>query len=465
MKNKTVKILSPFTTVIRRYLAKRWAITTSSLKDIKGGKWLEIIIGTLGAVWLGVVFNSSDPMFSKSGFPWTWIVPILLSLRYGVASGLLSSIILIFAWLFVGGDISFDTFPTSYFIGGIITVMICGEYNEAWQSKYRRVEQSTFYTVEKLEQLTHRYYILKLSHDRLEQMIMTKPGTLRDALLKLNELVGEESLKFNDKKTHLLAASQFLSILAYYCQITKAAIFPMLPNQKISSTALASIGNKFELDTKDPLVLFTLEEGKVAHINPKELGEEIPSKYIVAAVLKDRAENVFGLFVVESMPFFALHQDTLQMISVLVDYYVDSLDVMPKVEPIKQTYSDIPIDFAKELTRLSYIERKSHVQSHIATLVFDDNTKDIMVQIKRMQRKMDLSWEKKLDGKTALLTLMPLTDAKGLDGYAARISDWMKAHHGKTLEESSVILYATNLGDYKNDVETLQHLLFRCQNG
>jgi polysaccharide biosynthesis protein PelD len=463
MNKKAVNILSPLTTVIKRSLAKRWFIAVSSLGEIKGAKWFEIIIGTLGAVWLGSVFNPSDPMFMQNGFPWIWIVPILLALRYGVASGLLSSILLILAWLVVGDNVSFDAFPKAYFIGGIITVMICGEYNEAWISKYRRLEQSTFYTVEKLEQLTHRHYILKLSHDRLEQMVMTKPGTLRDALLKLNELIGEQSA--NQNRHRLLAAEQFLSILSYYCQITKAAIFEADSKGKISTTPLSSIGNDFELDTKDPLVQFAIEEGKVAHVNLQELDEEMPSKYVVTVVLKDRAENILGLFVVESMPFFALHQDTLQMLSVLADYYVDSIDIMPKVEPIKQAYQDIPIEFAKEMTRLSYIERKSHVQSHIATLVFGDDTKDIMVQIKRMQRKMDISWEKKLDGKTALLTLMPLTDAKGLDGYAARISDWMKAHHGVTLEDSNVILYAANLGDYKNDSLTLQHLFDRCQHG
>ncbi len=427
-------------------------------------KWIEIIFGTLLFGTLSSFVHPSDPFFLEDDFPWIWIVPIMIALRYGVIGGIVSSLILIAIWFVTAPIVSFNDFPKSYFIGGIIVTMICGEYSEAWQSRFRRLEQNNFYAVEKLEQLTHHHYILKLSHDRLEQMILTKPGTLRDALLKLNELIGYESKSSNHSK-ELLAAQEFLKILAFYCQMTKMAIFPIAGSGRPDQQAIAQIGNGVILDLSDPLVVFALEEAKLSHVNLREIESDLSSKYLIATVMQNRKEEAYGLLVVESMPFFALHKDTLQMVTVLIDYYMDSLDIMPKIEPLIEVFPDIPLDFAKDCVKLSRMERKSYIPSHIVALVFTHETHDMFLQIKRMQRKMDIGWEKKFGDTTALITLMPITDDQGVKGYASRISDWLKTHYGETLEESPILLHDISFSEEADEITTIAVLLQRCAYG
>jgi hypothetical protein len=83
--------------------------------------------------------------------------------------------------LAVGGWL-LSPFPRLYFLGGFILVLLTGEFSGLWMRRVRRAETLSNYLDERLERLTEQYYLLRLSHDRLEQELLTRPLTLRDAL-------------------------------------------------------------------------------------------------------------------------------------------------------------------------------------------------------------------------------------------------------------------------------------------
>ncbi|MFX5245279.1 hypothetical protein ABTD35_21060, partial [Acinetobacter baumannii] len=66
--------------------------------------------------------------------------------------------------------------------------MICGEFSSLWRNRVRRAESVQAYLEQRLEYLTHQHYLLRLSHDRLEQDLISRPVSMRDALVSLRGL-------------------------------------------------------------------------------------------------------------------------------------------------------------------------------------------------------------------------------------------------------------------------------------
>ena len=90
----------------------------------------ETVFLTLFSVALGIWINPLDPLWTQSSFPWAWFAPVILALRYGPFPGLGGAVVLFVAWFafylsgWLGGE-----FPKINFLGGLILVMLCGEFS------------------------------------------------------------------------------------------------------------------------------------------------------------------------------------------------------------------------------------------------------------------------------------------------------------------------------------------------
>ena len=51
------------------------------------------------------------------------------------------------------------------------------------------MDETNLYVTERLSRLTRRHLLLNLSHDRMEQEMLVRPGSLRDALVNVRNLV------------------------------------------------------------------------------------------------------------------------------------------------------------------------------------------------------------------------------------------------------------------------------------
>lgn len=90
--------------------------------------WLEVVVITLGVIAAGIFFEHDNPFQINGEFPWIWIAPVLIALRYGVPPGLVSSLILIAAWKLMDHlSETHESFPEQFFLGGLIMVMLCGD--------------------------------------------------------------------------------------------------------------------------------------------------------------------------------------------------------------------------------------------------------------------------------------------------------------------------------------------------
>ncbi len=379
--------------------------------------WLETVAITFGAVGVGIFFQHNNPFQVGGEFPWIWLAPVLVALRYGVAPGFVSSLLLIALWQWM--DYLLEThelFPEQFFLGGLILVLVCGEFSAAWSTRLRRAEETNQYLDERLSRITLRHLLLRLSHDRMEQEILTKPITLRDALAGLRQLTVEQG------DTRLPAAVPLLQLLTQYCQLESAAIF--VPMDDGGYTRVSAVGEPPDLLAADPLLRYALEQKTLSHLQIESVAEgALASPYLVVAPILTGEKTMLGVLAIERMPFLALNAENLQMLSVMLGYYADCVNDAESTRQFKTVLPDAPADFAAEFSRLLHMQRAFGINSYIVALPFDNDEhgRQAVANLTRTQRGLDVVWQVNIGDRIWTVTLMPLANQAAAEGYLLRI--------------------------------------------
>lgn len=393
----------------------------------------ETIILPLIAVSLGILLHPQDPLWTHASFPWAWFAPVILALRYGPLAGIGGAGILLLAWLILnpGGQ---TAFPKLVYLGGLILVMVIGEFSSLWLARTRRAEAVQRYLDQRLEFLTHQHYLLRLSHDRLEQDLISRPMAMRDALVSMRSLVTGDH-----HASDRICADALLRLLAQYCQLEIATLH-RLSAGNIEVEPLGKLGETTPLRAADPLIAHALETGQLCHINQSIAADDNPSHYLIAAPLTNLNGEHFGLLLVERLPFFSLQDETLQTINLLLGYYADSLSVQSLAEPIRRPFPDCPPEFAFELQRLWHIRQISRVVSAVVVLEIrhQSGAPDLARQIQREKRALDENWLISGVDRDFLATLMPISGASAAEGYITRLELWAHQRSGKRLNELGI---------------------------
>lgn len=235
----------------------------------KAVPWLETIGITLLAPAIGALLDSSDPFFLKTPFPWLWFGPLLVALRYGIAPALTSVSLMTLLWLGLSwsGQIE-NIFPLNSMLGGILMALIAGQFSSVWSNRLRRTEQLSRHATERFEQLSRAYFMVRLSHDRLEQNLISRPVTLRQAMTELRRLMSKTGAGLN-----VATADELMSILVNYCSLTSAAIFPAQAD-RILPIPLAKCGQDVPCLPDDLLLQSAMESGHTAYQSADRLREE-----------------------------------------------------------------------------------------------------------------------------------------------------------------------------------------------
>lgn len=420
----------------------------------------EVLAVPLLVLALCVWVNPADPFFTHGPFPWVALGPVVVALRYGALAGILAALVVLAGWFGLARQgLIGPTIPQDEFLGALVLVMICGEFGSLWSNRVRRAETMQRYIAQRLDHLTHQHYLLRLSHDRLEQDLISRPVSMRDALLNLRRITSHGMVA---DAAALPAAGELLRLLSQYCQIECAAVYRM-EGDNIRRSADHTLGTPFELNTTDPLISFALERRELSHVALDEVEQRGRSRYLVVVPLKDAVGTLQALLVVERMPFFALHEETLQMLNLLLGYYADSLNAARIAEPILRAVPACPPAFAFELMRVWHIRQSSGVRSALVALEFRSQPgfDDLALQIERLQRALDSVWACDSAHGRVLLTLMPLAGESAAQGYANRVEGWIAQNRGATLEEAGVTTRVVLL-DQQPPAQLLNTLLQQC---
>ncbi len=421
--------------------------------------WVEAALVTISALALAWLIDRADPLLLKSGFPWPWLVPTLIALRYGVVPSLGSCLLLTLAWLlaYPAGT----PWPTPFFVGGGVLVILAGHFADTWNVRADRANAVNDYLNERLTALTDSHYLLRLSHERLERDLISRPATLRDSINELRQLSAGETADAPAAATQLPGAARLIEFVARACQIEVAALYPV-SGGKLVPEPLATTGEPFALDAADPLVALALSSGQLAHLK----STDVPASgghYIACAPLVSATGEMHALLVVERMPFLSLNHDNLQLLFVLLGYYGDGLEYAGATRALMDAVPGCPRNFSLEYGRLVRLYQRSGIESSVVALSFprDEEHDSLFEHILRRGRSADLAWSLQTAKCSVLVNLMPLADSAGVAGYLSRIEANLLNQFDTDFERARVrvhTLHVTGSSGGKNLADLLQRV-------
>lgn len=390
-------------------------------------KWLEALLITFGALALGYFFNRSDPFFVDGDFPWVWFSPLLIALRYGIAPGMVSviSICLTYLAMLKLGLLTGD-FPTTYMLGGVLMTLISGQFSTLWDQRLRRANQLSSHAGERFEQLSRAYFMVRLSHDRLEQNLISRPVTLRDAMMDLRMLLAVRGGEL-DKET----GTALISILVQYCSLESASLYPCskgVPQNK----PLASCGRGAPLHKDDLLLRSVLEKGTTAYQSVDRIATGERSTYLVAAPLYTSTGNMRAVLLINDMPFLSLHRETLQILGVLLAYAADHAEAAVTAHTVLAIYPDCPLMFACELIKMIRLKRDLDVGTSLVIVNISPTPRleQLCIALERQQRGLDHTWRRNLGWGVQFVTLMPFSGMAAVEGYLTRVDSMLLKQFG-----------------------------------
>lgn len=378
-------------------------------------QWWETLGISLGSLLISYYILPADPLNTHI-YPWIWIAPVLLALRYGVLMGVVSVLIYLCGWLAWANiqAISYAEFPRLTFLGGTLMVMISGEFSGIWISRTRKIEELQHYTEQRLELLTRRLYLLSLSHDRLEQDLIGRPASLREGLKELNRILPADQ--------GLPGAELYLALVVRQCNLSVAGLHTVIDG-KISPDSVANIGAFTPADEHDPLIAHCLKSGELVHINTEENLSELSSRYLVVVPAKTSDGRIVAIMAVEKMPFFALQTENMQTLAVLTSYYADTIAASEFTPYLTDKLKDCPIDFFKAMYTLRRLQRDMQISSMLVGFATKNNheSTEQLKSIANAVRGLDETWTLVRGDWRICLVLLPLSGDSSLGGYLDRI--------------------------------------------
>lgn len=406
-------------------------------------QWLEILLIPLVAIAAGWLLNPGDPMLSQSHFPWFWFAPVLIALRYGVSPGLMGSIPLIANWL-VANELGLveDAFSFRFFFGAGVLVLICGEFSDVWRDRNARMEETYLYVTERLSRLTKRHLLLNLSHDRLEQEMLARPGSLRDALARLRVLVIQTP---TTGAGGMPAADSLLQLLSQYVNLESATLYSVTGDvaDPQLGAPISAIGDPTPLKPEDPLFQKALETRALVHIANEDISASAPESPLIVAPLVAGNDVLLGVLVVTRIPFFSLNLENLQMMSVILGYYADNVRIGPELHTVQTQLPGIPAQFAEELVRMERMNHTVGIPSHIVIMRFEGVLgREITSEFLRVKRGLDLYWQTVIRNDPAVIVLLPFASESAKEGFIQRIDTWLQQRFHGDIEALQVRLHA-----------------------
>ncbi|MBC7962990.1 MAG: PelD GGDEF domain-containing protein [Steroidobacteraceae bacterium] len=413
------------------------------MKQINPGKsrlqkavpWLETVGITLLAPAIGALLDGSDPFFLKATFPWLWFGPLLVALRYGIAMALTSVSLLALLWLGMSWNgLTENVFPLNFMLGGTLLALIAGQFSSVWSNRLRLSNQLSRHATERFEQLSRAYFMVRLSHDRLEQNLISRPVTLRQAMTELRRLMTNSVGALNSA-----TCGELMSILVNYCSLTSAALYPV-QDDRILTKPLAKCGQESPCLPDDLLLQSAMESGHTAYQSADRLREEQHSLYLVAAPLTTSSGKLLGVLLVTDMPFMALHRETLQILGVLLAYAADHVEAAGSAGQLLAVYPDCPTIFGAELFKLVRLRRDLEISSALMVISISPQPRreEICLMLERQLRGLDHGWRRDLGWAVQYAILMPFSGPAATEGYMARLGTALHKQFNLGLENDGI---------------------------
>jgi len=418
------------------------------------------VVGYMGAT-IGVFYwiNPQDPLLLMLTFPWIWLVATALALRYGALMGVLAGLMIVLAWeiLYRGyqGNGALG-FPVMFMSGGLVQVILAGHVRDVWSNLSVRANGINGYLNDHLASLTTAHYLLRVSHDRLERDLFTRPATLRSALEHMREITALSTAS-EEPHSPFKGAQAALDLISMICQLGSATLYSVASNGQVVDVSYAGVGTPIPLNQEDPVLKDCLARQSLSHLKAVD-AEKLGSYYVAAPIVQVTGELI-GVLLVHQIHFMALNHDNMQLMRVLLDYYGDGLAEYQLVGQVHPLMPQCPYGFAAEVERISHLKKLYDIESSLVALSFPrSGPGDLQFQqVIRQLRSLDMLWTDQNDERQFALFLMPLTEGDGVLGYMNRVEAGLKQTFQTTLAEAKIRFYSISVKarDAEMDLKTI----------
>ncbi|KTD61687.1 PelD GGDEF domain-containing protein [Legionella spiritensis] len=399
-------------------------------------KSIETILITLLLLLLIYLKNPNDPFSIMGPVPWIIFAPVFCSLFYGAAYGMSSLILILLFIIFqLPKEIFYDLRIREYIIGITGLTALASVFSSYWISRIRHVEHLNHYVREHLENLSRDYFLLRISHENIEQAYIVKPLSFREAFSQIKQYIIRNDCEINEENGQFL-----LGIFSQYCSINNAA-FCLYNEKNKDIQAVAFLGKEFPISPNDPLVKNAIDNKVSTYLAISRLTEEDDTDFLAVIPLFNDERDTIGFVIIKDMPFWSLTHDNLEVLSVFAAYFAMQWSIIREISPLLKDFPDFSPDFLSELRSVIQLKKYSNVDSSLSYFLVPPGVQqqNIVYLIERQKRALDCFCVLTIKQVQFIVVLMPLTSMEGIFGYKKRMTDLFKSELGVELNKQDVL--------------------------
>lgn len=392
-------------------------------------KFIETLVLTLLLIFVACLVRAKDPFSLWGPIPWLLLIPIFCSLYFGAVYGVLSLALILLALVYYQPITDSTHWSIQiYVFGGLCFTLLAGVFSSYWKARIAHVEHLNRYVREHLEDLSRDYYLLRISHERIEQAYIVKPISLRDAFFQIQQDAAEANHEITQRN-----AERLLGLFGQYCSINNAALCLLSPKGNIK--ALAFMGGVFDIKPEDALLQHVLQNNETSYLAVNRLSEKEFSAYKAVIPLVNVQRKLIGFVIIKDIPFWSLTHDNLEVLSVFAAYFVKQCTVFGN-KKLKE-FPDCPMPFLKEMTDLVALKKESRVDSALSCLVIPTGPQQekIVFILEQQKRSLDYLWVRRHDQTVLMITLLPLSGLLSLMGHKNRLAKLLKNEFGLEMNQ------------------------------
>jgi len=426
--------------------------------------WVETVTITALFFAVGVLTHPEDPLLTKGAFPWSVFAIILIAMRYGSSEAFAASVALHVAAglhsLYTGAGLW--PLPLDFSLGLLICSLLVGQFRDTWEQKTEQLDRSNEYRQARLEEFTHSYHVLKISHDTLEQEHAGKRNSMRSALLTARAELQDA--------TPETIGSLLLELLSTYIA-ARAASYHMVTDNVINADPDATLGQAEPLNQSDPMLKKSVARLATVSVKPEDtasLGSRELGAPMVIIPIVDAYRRLHGIVAINQIPFFSLTEKNLQLASIIASRFADFLRASERV-PTSETAatadskSDALYWFVYQTLRCLDQANNYGLHAHILLNEFGNpqDTSEYVATVESETRGLDytLSWQAP-DDRVYLLMLLPLTNRDGANKFMGRFEGYIKSSHGIDLLEAEISTHRMHI-KRETDIDSITRFLDR----